>query len=134
MWARSGEIQVTGQIRDRRGTVVATIVDSKLYASPRLGYDLNWDLSAYEVVNPQKRPVLQIQRDDIRKELLMNVFMYRRVGPYSDEMEFFVCDSGGCAGFWSVEKRGLERQGRARRIFRYPGYEHPGEREGLHTR
>jgi hypothetical protein len=114
-----GAFSLSGEIRDPGGrNVVAQLKNSRLFVSPGLAYDINADSSAIEVVDPKLRPVLQFARDE--GGLVGWMATYQRSG------EIFLCGDR-CATV--SEEEALPVLARQRRIFRYPGYLHPGARE-----
>ena len=114
-----GAFYLSGEIRDRGGrNVVAQLKNSHLFVSPGLGYDMNADSSAIEVVDPESRPVLQFARDEGG--------IVGWMGTYQKSGEIFLCGNP-CAAV--SEKEALPVLERQRRIFQYPGYLHPGARE-----
>jgi len=114
-----GAFYLSGEIRDRGGrNVVAQLKNSRLFVAPGLAYDFNADARAIEVVDPESRPVLQFARDE--NGLVGWTVTYQKSG------EVFVCGNP-CAAV--SEQEALPLLNRQRRIFRYPGYLHPGARE-----
>ena len=115
--SREGVFHLSGEIRDRGGNVVAQLKDSHLFVTPGLGYDLNADSSAIEVVDPESRPILQFVRD--ASGLVGWIGTYQRSG------DVFLCGDP-CAT--AREKEALPVLERQQRIFQYPGLLHPGAR------
>ena len=114
-----GAFYLSGEIRDRGGrNVVAQLKNSRLFVSPGVAYDINADASAIEVVDPESRPVLQFFRDGDG--------LVGWMGTYQKSGEVFLCGNP-CAAV--SEKEALPVLEHQRRIFRYPGYLHPGARE-----
>ena len=114
-----GTFSLSGEIRDRGGrNVVAQLKNSRLFVSPGLGYDMNADSSAIEIVDPEARPVMQFARDEGG--------LVGWMGTYQKSGEVFVCGNP-CETV--SDKEALPILTRQHRIFRYPGYRHPGERE-----
>ena len=114
-----GAFYLSGEIRDRGGrNVVAQLKNSRLFVSPGLGYDMNADSSAIEVVDPEARPVLQFARDEGG--------LVGWIGTYQKSGEVLLCGNP-CAAI--SEKDALPLLQHQRRIFQYPGYLHPGARE-----
>jgi hypothetical protein len=114
-----GAFHLSGEIRDRGGrNVVAQLKNSRFFVAPGFGYDFNADSSAIEVVDPESRPVLQFARDEDG--------LVGWMGTYQKTGEVFVCGNP-CAAV--SEQEALPVLNRQHRIFRYPGYLHPGARE-----
>ena len=113
-----GAFYLSGEIRDRGGNVVAQLKNSHLFVSPGVGYDINADSTAIEIVDSESRPVLQFARD--------GGGLVGWMGTYQKSGDVFLCGDP-CAAV--SEKEALPVLERQQRIFRYPGYLHPGARE-----
>lgn len=114
-----GGFSLSGEIRERGGrNVVAQLKNSRLFVSPGLGYDINADANALEVVDPESHPVLQFARDENG--------LVGWVGTYQKSGEVLLCGNP-CAT--ASEAEALPILARQHRIFRYPGFLHPGARE-----
>ncbi len=72
-----GSILLNCIIRDRYGNIKTTIRDSKLINQAGSNYDLNFDEDAYEIVDENKKTVLQIIIDSTQADSIQKVPCYR---------------------------------------------------------
>jgi hypothetical protein len=115
-------IFLSAEIRNETGAVVALLRDSRLFVSPGLPYDVNSDLTAFEVVDEHLRPVLQVYRRDAPERLQVNYYVVLSIDP----LRVLVCHEGGCSG--GLKAEGEEARHELKRMFKYPGYKYPGAR------
>ena len=120
-----GAIAFTGEVRENDGRLVATLDHSRLEIFGGEKYDVNSDLTGYEVVDARGRPVLQCYRRTDGAYQINYVSFYEE-----EETETFVGsvsgDSGVVMGLSSADVE-IERKV-LRPIFRYPGLRYPGMR------
>ncbi len=55
-----GKMLVSADIKDAEGRMIAQVIDNKWKINPNNSYDRNFDNNAFEVIDKQKMPALQI--------------------------------------------------------------------------
>jgi hypothetical protein len=120
-----GTLWLDGEIRTPNGVVVATLRDSQLFVSPGLGYDVNSDENAIEIVDAYLTPVLQVLKSEGEENLVMNYVSFVH-GKDTQTPMAYVCDMTMCG--YSNQEEARKRMNSLPRLFRYPGYLHPGAR------
>lgn len=122
-FSEDGVLHLDLEIRDAEGNVVAFVNDSQLFVQPGLpGYDINSDLDAFEVVDPEHEPILQLARIRGANSFELREKSFTRRG---NALYVSFCDAEGCQ-VQPATKAAELRLGTS--IFEYPGYLHPGKR------
>lgn len=147
----SGEVLLWGSIRNESGDVAAIAEGSVVRAVPSIGYDINSDERAIEVVDNENRPVLQLrvvsyehwqkQVDDAMKDIPQigkyRASIDRQIENFKDVVQLNYVSREGKS--WQVKTSGMYRaridakdlddiRAKIIRIFEYPGYKYPGKR------
>ena len=122
-----GEVFINGLIHDKTGVAVAELRDSTLFVPPGLGYDVNSDEGALEVIAPDGKAILQVIRASDGRSLQVNYVAYT-LQPGSDALRLETAIGTEFSMISRVEGNAPPARLPSDPIFRYPGYEYPGIR------
>ena len=124
-----GELLISGPLYDKHGRRIGRLEESRLYTLPipELGFDVNWDDNALEIVDPGLNPILQARRINART-MYLEFSLYLPIEGDPDRIWLEDATESGFGG--AVLPIGGEPRWPARRtrLFCYPGYEYPGQR------
>jgi hypothetical protein len=120
-----GSVLVSGDLKRPDGSLVGTIRDSELDVGVGLGYDINYDDSALEVVDPSLFPVLQVLVTPDTGVIAVRYVAYKRVNGS------IVAEIGDAKRFLlnADLDTALKQIASWHRLFKYPGYKNLGKRE-----
>jgi hypothetical protein len=116
VWVDEGVLKLTATIRDENGDIIAQIIGNDFIIKPGLIFDRNFDERAIEVINSKGDVILQVQMEPDGIQFAGKFYL-------KDKSQFAI-------GYNILEIRppGDELQVKFRPIFKYPSYEHRGER------
>lgn len=126
---RDGSVLLKGELRDAKDVIVADL-EGRTVSLRAPGYDINSSERAFEVVDADGHPILQVSTEEPVDQSMRVVPDGRRFRPGNRVIIHYVAYRDGRP--WVCSEEGLfgggsPEQHRLKPIFRYPGGDFPGQ-------